>query len=134
MRWFLIIFIFSSKSWGFSVEENECLVKTLYGESRGEDMIGNLIVAKVIFNRVKLTDSTICEVLSKSSQFKGYQKYKNKIIPIEFYFTVERQLLFIEAIPKRFLYATHFHSLKSRPGWARSFAYLGRWKGHIFYG
>jgi spore germination cell wall hydrolase CwlJ-like protein len=132
MKLFVILFLISLKAFGDT--DTDCLVKTLYGESRGEGMIGSLIVAKVILNRAKLSDSSVCEVVQKDSQFDGYQKYKNKFVPIEFYITVEKWMLFIDAVPKQFRYATHFHSVKRKPRWTKGFAYLGRWKGHIFYG
>lgn len=53
--------------------EEQCVVRTVYGEARGEDLTGQFLVASVINNRVKSEEfpDSPCEVVNQKNQFAG---------------------------------------------------------------
>lgn len=61
-----------------SAAEEQCVVRTVYGEARGEDLTGQFLVASVINNRVKSREfpDSPCEVVNQKNQFAG-----NKPLP-----------------------------------------------------
>lgn len=63
--------------------EVECLAKTIYFESRGESIQGQMAVAWVTLNRVtsKKFPSTICGVVHQPYQY-SWVKQNNKVIGI----------------------------------------------------
>ena len=55
-----------------------CLSLALYHEARGEPYVGQLMVAKVIVNRMKSPrwPSSMCNVITQDRQFSFYRKGK----------------------------------------------------------
>ena len=73
--------------------ETNCMIKTLYHESRGESEKGIKMVAEVIINRTKHKEfpSTICEVVKQKYAFSFYSpKMLKKKLPIWWYRYLKR--------------------------------------------
>lgn len=58
--------------------ETTCLAQNIYYEARGEDMAGQLAVALVTINRVKMVDypPTVCQVVYQPGQFSWTRYHK----------------------------------------------------------
>jgi spore germination cell wall hydrolase CwlJ-like protein len=64
-------------------KEMTCLAQNIYYEARGEDMSGQLAIALVTVNRVKMQDypPTICQVVFQPGQFSWTHQHKKKYVP-----------------------------------------------------
>ena len=72
-----------------------CIVKTVYGEARGESMKGQLMVANVIMNRVLSNKypNSICEVVKQKNQFSVWNNGNFSIIHKNIYYDIEKNIV-----------------------------------------
>jgi spore germination cell wall hydrolase CwlJ-like protein len=130
----------------------ECLAKNIYYESRGEPKMGQIIVARVVMNRVEHGDfhNSPCEVIYAF----GYVKKEDRKVKVcQFSWAcnsarkkpkqddpVYRNALklaydvivndaYAELVPKTVLY---FHNLRVQPGW-RNVVKFNQIGNHVFY-
>jgi spore germination cell wall hydrolase CwlJ-like protein len=60
-----------STAYGAPITERVCVALAVYGEARGESFHGKALVARVIQNRARLLNKSLCDVVSASRQFQG---------------------------------------------------------------
>lgn len=107
----------------------KCLAANIYHEARGESKLGQLAVAKVTLNRTK--DGDYCKTVFKPYQFSWTIKNKNLNYDLNSY---KIALQAEEANhPLSSFSATHFHTTKVKPVWAKSLKRLRKIGNHIFY-
>lgn len=116
-----------------------CLAAVLYFEARSEPPDAQAAVAGVVLERVESErwPNTICEVALQPRQFSafnnGIPQPKNSV-------AWEASLSLASAIlddpdgTVPLSGATHYHTAKVRPYWARHYKFLGRHGAHLFYG
>jgi N-acetylmuramoyl-L-alanine amidase len=107
----------------------ECLATNIYKEARGEKYLGKLAVAKVTVNRA--TDGDICKAVYAPYQFSWTITNKNLD------FDVESAIIAFRAVNHKHqlsdFTATHYHSVKIKPKWAKKLKHLVKIGNHIFY-
>ena len=115
-----------------------CLSLALYHEARGEKLLGQLMVAKVIVNRVASPrwPSSICNVITQDRQFSFYRKGKAPS-PRDEVAWAKAQKLAVQIIndPDILPYtiADHYHTVDVHPVWRRKLYRIVRIGKHIFY-
>jgi len=115
-----------------------CLSLALYHEARGEPLLGQLIVAKVIVNRMESRrwPSSMCNVITQDRQFSFYRK-NNTPKPRDEIAWGKAQDLATQIIddPKILPYtvADHYHTVDVHPVWRRKLHRVVRIGRHIFY-
>ena len=115
-----------------------CLSLALYHEARGEKLLGQLMVAKVIVNRVESPrwPSSMCNVITQDRQFSFYRKGKAPS-PRDEVAWAKAQKLAVQIIndPDILPYtiADHYHTVDVHPVWRRKLYRIVRIGKHIFY-
>ena len=115
-----------------------CLSLALYHEARGEKLLGQLMVAKVIVNRVASPrwPSSMCNVITQDRQFSFYRKGKAPS-PRDEVAWAKAQKLAVQIIndPDILPYtiADHYHTVDVHPVWRRKLYRIVRIGKHIFY-
>jgi len=115
-----------------------CLSLALYHEARGEKLLGQLMVAKVIVNRVASPrwPSSMCNVITQDRQFSFYRKGKAPS-PRDEVAWAKAQELAVQIIndPDILPYtiADHYHTVDVHPVWRRKLYRIVRIGKHIFY-
>jgi len=115
-----------------------CLALALYHEARGESHQAQLMVAKVILNRVedKRWPSTLCGVVMEDRQFSFV---KNGKVPStkdkESWDKSKALAKEILTNPEILPYtdADHYHTISVRPVWRRKLYRIVRIDQHVFY-
>lgn len=107
----------------------KCLAANIYHEARGEPKLGQLAVAKVTLNRTKNGD--YCKTVFDPYQFSWTTKNKNLKYDLNSY-KIALQAEEATHVLSDFS-ATHFHTAKVNPVWAKSFKRLRKIGNHIFY-
>lgn len=118
-----------------TAKQMKCMVDNAFHEAYAEGKLGRQIVMKVVLNRA-VGSEDICEKVYAPKQFSWTSFKKKKFsekIGRELAAEVEEVYYGFAKIPEEFLNATHFHVLKVKPVWRKSFKKLGVWKNHIFY-
>ncbi|WP_370190260.1 cell wall hydrolase [Qipengyuania sp.] len=120
-------------------EELQCLAGTVYFESRGEPLEGQLAVAQVVINRAEDSrwPSSYCGVVYQRAQFSFV---KNGSMPrIRTGSKAWKRAQAIARIAHRGLWdssaqdAVYFHARYVRPSWSRRKVALATIDTHIFY-
>jgi len=115
-----------------------CLSLALYHEARGEPLLGQLMVARVIINRVQSPrwPSSICNVITQDRQFSFYRK-DNTPKPRDEIAWAKAQKLAVEIIndPDILPYSTanHYHTVEVHPVWRKGLHRLARIGRHVFW-
>jgi len=115
-----------------------CLSLALYHEARGEPVSGQMMVAKVIVNRVASPrwPSSMCNVITQDHQFSFYRKGKAPS-PRDEVAWAKAQELAVQIIndPDVLPYTTadHYHTVDVHPVWRRKLYRIVRIGKHIFY-
>ena len=115
-----------------------CLSLALYHEARGEKLLGQLMVAKVIVNRMESPrwPSSMCNVITQDRQFSFYRKNKTQK-PRDEVAWAKAQDLAVKIInnPDILPYtdADHYHTVNVRPVWRGKLYRIVRVGQHIFY-
>ena len=115
-----------------------CLALALYHEARGESLQAQLMVAKVIVNRVesKRWPSTLCDVVMEDRQFSFVKK--GKVPPTKDQESWDKSKNLAEEILKYpsilpYSDADHYHTVNVRPIWRRKLYRIVRIDQHVFY-
>ncbi|MCK5295497.1 MAG: cell wall hydrolase [Alphaproteobacteria bacterium] len=129
----------------------DVLARTIYGEARGEGLVGMEAVALVIINRVKKAESrggrywwgsTVEEVCLKSWQFSCWNHNdpnRKKLEKIDssnpVFCTCERiaRRAIARMIEDKTFGATHYHNKYVYPFWAQGLIPCAEIKNHLFY-
>ena len=115
-----------------------CLSLALYHEARGEKLLGQLMVAKVIVNRVASPrwPSSMCNVITQDRQFSFYRKGKAPS-PRDEVAWAKAQELAVKIINEPdilpYTVADHYHTVDVHPVWRRKLYRIVRIGKHIFY-
>ena len=115
-----------------------CLSLALYHEARGEKLLGQLMVARVIFNRMESPrwPSSMCNVITQDRQFSFYRNKKTPK-PRDEVAWAKAQELAVKIIndPDILPYsdADHYHTVNVRPVWRGKLYRIVRVGQHIFY-
>ena len=131
------------------LSEVDILARTLYGEARGEGLIGIEAVANVIMNRVALSKQyalwwgkTISEVCLKPFQFSCWTPSDNNFYKLIRVTDKNPVFRMCQRVAKRALCgtladitkgATHYHSKDISPAWARRLMPIYEYGNHLFY-
>jgi hypothetical protein len=124
--------------------ERGCLAKAIYFEARGESLAGQVAVAEVILNRVDSASypDTICGVVRQGEerrtgcQFSFMCDGKPERMEDDGARSVAHAIahLLIEGRPRVLTAnATHFHTTRVSPSWAKRLVRTARIGAHIFY-
>jgi len=122
----------------FLIAAAACLSLALYHEARGEKLLGQLMVARVIFNRMESPrwPSSMCNVITQDHQFSFYRNNKTPK-PRDEVAWAKAQALAVKIIndPEILPYsdADHYHTVNVRPVWRRKLYRIVRIGQHIFY-
>lgn len=119
----------SYKEESFRKSNLDCLAANVYHEARGEPKLGQLAVAKVTLNRAK--DGDYCKTVFEPYQFSWTIKNKNLKYDLNSY-KIALQAEEATHVLSDFS-ATHFHTTKVNPVWAKSLKRLRKIGNHIFY-
>jgi len=115
-----------------------CLSLALYHEARGEPLLGQLMVAKVIVNRMESRrwPSSMCNVITQDRQFSFYRK-NNTPKPRDEVAWAKAQKLATDIIndPNILPPSTvnHYHTPNVHPVWRKGLHMIARIGNHIFY-
>ena len=131
------------------MNETEILAKTIYGEARGESLSGQEAVANVILNRVKMNlihpmwwGKSITEVCLKPKQFSCWNSDDPNFKLLQADLSAQPVYQICERIARRALAgvlkdntkgATHYHSFRCHPLWARHLVPCAQIGHHLFY-
>jgi len=133
-----------------TLDESEIFAKTLYGEARGESVSGIEAVANVILNRVKYAlqkgsywwGNSIIEVCKKPFQFSCWNEQDVNAPLLEKDLRDDPIYQICYRIAKRAIAgcltdnthgATHYHTLRCNPAWARCAVPCAQIGNHLFY-
>ncbi|APG63465.1 hypothetical protein LPB140_01655 [Sphingorhabdus lutea] len=118
-------------------EEMHCLAGTIFFESKGESLAGQLAVAKVVLNRASSGrfPGSICGVVYQRSQFSfvrggkmpkintSKKSWKNAV--------AIAQIAMNDSWDSKVENALYFHATHVSPGWRKQ--RIGRIDNHVFY-
>ena len=129
--------------------QSDILARTLYGEARGEGLIGMEAIANVIINRVALSKErqtwwgkTIEEVCLKPFQFSCWNPADVNFYKLIRVNASDDIFRLCQRIAKRAILgilpditkgATHYHRKDISPAWARRLTPVFEYKNHLFY-
>ena len=104
-----------------------CLALALYHEARGESRQAQLMVARVIINRVesKRWPSSICGVVMEDRQFSFVRNGKVPNTKNKDAWQNSRSLPYSDA--------DHYHTTRVRPVWRKKLYRIVRIDQHVFY-
>jgi spore germination cell wall hydrolase CwlJ-like protein len=117
--------------------EMQCLASTVYFESKGESLAGQLAVARVVINRAKSGRfaSSICGVVHQPSQFSFIRNGRMPDVKTSSRDWREAvaiaQIAMADAWDSEVEGALYFHARRVSPGWNR--ARMAAIDNHIFY-
>jgi spore germination cell wall hydrolase CwlJ-like protein len=112
------------------------MLVNIYHEARGDTMQGMEAVALVTLNRAKAQGKSICEIVYQHKQFSWTMMSKIKRKPLlDNYNTVHRvaSKAMADTIIDFTGGATHYHTKKVKPYWAKTLDKIGSVGSHIFY-
>ena len=120
-----------------SIKEINCLAQNIYHEARSEPLNGQIAVAQVTINRVKLANfkKTICEVVFAPHQFSWTSNKRLRVRDVKAWrdsLAVAKAVLTNSTRFPNFT-ATHYHTKQVNPRWNRNMEILAVIGSHIFY-
>ena len=132
--------------------ELQCLARNIYFESLNQSVMGQMAVAHVTLNRVKLDryPDTICGVITDSKKDKNGEVRRNKCqfswycdgkddTPKNMALWTDAQTVSSVSIQIFYTYgdvtggATHYHATYVDPNWSKTMERVARVDDHIFY-
>jgi spore germination cell wall hydrolase CwlJ-like protein len=119
------------------LREVNCLAQNIYHEARGEPIEGQLAVAQVTINRVRIGSwgSSVCKVVYAPSQFSWTLNKHKQIKNTQSWNTsvaIANEVLSGRAHLANFN-ALYFHTRQVRPKWRRGKQKVTTIGNHIFY-
>ena len=132
------------------MDELEIFAKTLYGEARGESLAGIEAVANVILNRHKIAlhtnriwwGKTISEICLKPRQFSCWNPTDPNFKFLHQDLSDDKLYQICKRVALRALHgnlidnthgATHYHTIRVNPYWAKGFIPSAQIGNHLFY-
>ena len=116
-----------------------CIALAVYMEARGESLVGQISVAKVVQNRMARESATACEVISRRNQFPWFDNLtktdKNKIKKSKNYaksLDIAKRVTY-KTIDDPTKGATYFFGRKEHPSCAKKCKLTLVEGGHKFY-
>lgn len=124
-----------SPSQAYNQDEVYCLTQTIYFESRGEPIAGQLAVGLVVLNRVDSSEfpETICTVIKQRCQFSWYCDGKSDKLPDTRAAKLAKHIALVlmsKTIPDFTQGALFFHAKELTPQFSEKTIAIGN---HIFY-
>ena len=117
------------------ITELACLSSAIYYESIGEPYAGKVAVAQAIIERIKhpVYPNTVCTVISEYQQFPWFNKINLPIKVFDETREIAENVLTGKTKIKPAQGATHFHSVKVKPTWAKKMIHVKTIGNHRFY-
>tara|TARA_Y100000310_G_scaffold342721_1_gene447086 strand:- start:1240 stop:1650 length:411 start_codon:yes stop_codon:yes gene_type:complete len=121
------------------------MATTIWGEARGEPLIGKVAVAYVILTRAKRGGwygNTIKEVIMKPYQFSAWNRNDPNFAKMSMTTMADnayRDCMYAtlgavqKHLPNLAEGATHYHTLRMRPYWIKDMRNIATIGNHIFY-
>jgi spore germination cell wall hydrolase CwlJ-like protein len=136
--------LYADRFAGVNETERDCLRRAVYYEARGEPVAGQIAVAQVVLNRVKLGrwGSSICRVIhqgvNRGKQCQFSFACRSWLAPPrgaawQQAMWVADEVLGDGAWLREMSEATHFHRHDLAPAWRRALKEIGRIGAHVFY-
>lgn len=112
-----------------SLKELNCLATNVYYEARGEPLLGQIEVAKVVLARVndRRWPDSICEVVYQPNQFS----WTNSHTKVKY--NLESLKAAVLAYNSTDIKHTYYHNKKVSPKWKRNLKHGVTIGNHIFY-
>jgi spore germination cell wall hydrolase CwlJ-like protein len=112
----------------------QCMIDNLYHEARGEGIKGLQAVASVVMNRAQDDQNNICKIVYTRKQFSWTMAKQTKNIEGD----ISDILNVAQAATSNTLVditggATHYHTKKVKPYWAKTLVKTKTIGQHIFY-
>lgn len=130
-------------------KEIECLSQAIYFEARGEPVVGQRAVARVILNRVESAfyPDTVCDVVYQNDHMKNACQFSFACDGLPDRIKEPRAFETAETVARSVFdcvdrhcdvrqplaRSTHYHADFVRPGWASKLERTGQIGRHIFY-
>lgn len=140
----LLVLITPAHAGDTITQEVACLGEAVYYEARGEPLLGQIAVAKVVINRVieQRWKDTVCQVVHQRykqvCQFSYACETAQLFDPVAWRkaMTVARltyQGRYNAYLPARLKIITHYHTVDVSPAWAKKLYFVGQIGRHRFY-
>lgn len=116
-----------------ALKEVRCLAEAIWQEARGEPVLGQLAVAKVVVNRARdqRWPGSICKVVFQPHQFTWTAWWTGwKADPHSW--KLAHLVLHNPGVLTHFR-ATHFHAHYVKPGWSKKLKKIQKIGNHVFY-
>ena len=122
-------------------KEVYCMSENIWHEARDQGVDGQIMVAQVVMNRVKLKNRSVCRVVHQPEQFSWTISGKARINfddPIEAKAFDDVVIIAIEVMKGEHDNlvgkADHYYNPdKESPTWPAAMTLQGKWKDHVFY-
>ncbi len=114
----------------------KCMLTNIYHEARGDSVEGMQAVALVTLNRAKQQDKTVCDVVYQRKQFSWTMMPKLLRKPMTDNYDAVHRVASAAMSDKLVDFtggATHYHTNKVKPRWAKALDKIGSVGAHIFY-
>jgi spore germination cell wall hydrolase CwlJ-like protein len=112
----------------------DCHSINIYYEARGENYEGRHKVFKVVENRTKQRNKTVCEVVWEPYQFSWTINYNSKKINNKQYEKIRKEVVFwmynYDGNPKDI---THYHHKNINPYWNKNMNLVATIGNHVFW-
>lgn len=144
-KWLYIIAGFALLGYYWKVKEMELFARTIYGEARGEGLIGMVAVAWAIMNRAnsgRWYGGSLTQVILRPFQFSLWNhpdaNYKATIAADENDPAYQKALSVAQSVIDGTISdptkgATHYHTTDVKPDWVATGEVTARIGNHIFY-
>lgn len=120
-----------------SQKDIHCLAQNIYHEARSEPIKGQIAVAQVTINRVKLANfkKSVCQVVFAPNQFSWTLNKHIKVRDTQAWKTslAIAKAVLTNSIRLPNFTATHYHTRQVNPRWNRNMEVLAVIGSHIFY-
>ena len=120
-----------------------CPAMNVYAEARGQNALGQMLVAQVTLNRAEQDHKRVCSVVTAPAQFSWTRDCLDGRVVLTVCRPQEREAweyakkiagTALAGATKVLTCADHFHATAMpKPDWARSMRVVQRFQGHIFY-
>lgn len=128
-----------------SLDDEQALARTIWGEARGETFVGRICVANVIINRLKKRPrygSSVRSVCLKPWQFSCWNEKdpnRAKLLSVEKHDAIFQECLVLSKLANmRALHdmvngSAHYHAKHVKPKWAKGLEPVTVIGNHVFY-
>ena len=109
-------------------QPSKCLVWAVSDEARGEPLRGARAVLDVIYERMKRSGKSACQVVKQPAQFSGYRRGMKMLVDenmLTRFMVVARMAPVCKG-------CTHFHSRQVKPSWRKKLKRVMAVGNHVF--